>query len=695
MTNYTFEPLSPAEFEILCRDLLQKELNITLDNFMSGRDQGIDLRYSRDPRQTIIVQCKRYLTTYSQLKRELTEEAKKVKGLKPKRYILMTSLPLSPLRKKAIQKLFAPYIQSPDDIYGKENINNLLGKFPEIEKQHYKLWFSSVNILNKILHSDIVNKTRLEEEDIRKTVSIFAENESYPRAMEVFKESGFVVISGAPGVGKTTLARMLIFKMMAEEKYQQFIFVSRDINEAFSLLEDDTSQLFFFDDFLGRSYFEKNLERNEETDLVRFIDKIVRSKNKALILTTREYILQQAQSQYSDLKSKSVEHNKYVIDLGSYTKKVKASILYNHLHNAGLPGEYIIKLLDDQSYKTLINHRNYNPRLIESILKEEPWKEVEINNFSQTLISYFDDPLKIWKDVFENGISANAKTVLKIMFTMETSISYDCLYNLFEKNLRYLQRAYDYHDFESALKELDGTFITTYKVEDSIKVSYQNPSIFDFLFSYYSKERRDDLVPIIQNALYLDQIVHRFTAINPTFKLGRIQVTPKLLDVIAQKIIEGLDKLPWSEESVSASKRHIFSFRNTPKFTQVLDTLLFTLDLKENSTLRSYLLQQFIKENSVFAAKNAETYSQIDLLKYFVEELDDEQRAEAIDKAARSICSYEDVDYFLGLEDEADLAESFAEWMADNSLSEITTEIVAEEICNLDSDIHKKYDSSP
>ena len=72
MTNYTFEPLSPAEFEILCRDLLQKELNITLDNFMSGRDQGIDLRYSRDPRQTIIVQCKRYLTTYSQLKRELT-----------------------------------------------------------------------------------------------------------------------------------------------------------------------------------------------------------------------------------------------------------------------------------------------------------------------------------------------------------------------------------------------------------------------------------------------------------------------------------------------------------------------------------------------------------------------------------------------------------------------------------------------
>ena len=36
-------------------------------------------------------------------------------------------------------------------------------------------------------------------------------------------------------------------------------------------------------------------------------------------------------------------------------------------------------------------------------------------------------------------------------------------------------------DFESALKELDGTFIATRKVENSVLVRFQNPSIRDFM----------------------------------------------------------------------------------------------------------------------------------------------------------------------------------------------------------------------
>jgi hypothetical protein len=46
MPNYNFETLSGNEFEILARDLLQEELNIVLESFKSGRDNGIDLRYA-------------------------------------------------------------------------------------------------------------------------------------------------------------------------------------------------------------------------------------------------------------------------------------------------------------------------------------------------------------------------------------------------------------------------------------------------------------------------------------------------------------------------------------------------------------------------------------------------------------------------------------------------------------------------
>ena len=58
MKNYDFLNLSPFEFELLSRDLLQKHFNIFLESFGNGIDQGIDLRCSIT--EKIIIQCKRY-----------------------------------------------------------------------------------------------------------------------------------------------------------------------------------------------------------------------------------------------------------------------------------------------------------------------------------------------------------------------------------------------------------------------------------------------------------------------------------------------------------------------------------------------------------------------------------------------------------------------------------------------------------
>ena len=61
MSNYTFETLSANEFENLVRDLLQEELDIRLESFKTGRDQGIDLRYAPDRDNSLVVQCKHYV----------------------------------------------------------------------------------------------------------------------------------------------------------------------------------------------------------------------------------------------------------------------------------------------------------------------------------------------------------------------------------------------------------------------------------------------------------------------------------------------------------------------------------------------------------------------------------------------------------------------------------------------------------
>ena len=78
MADYDFTAcLSPLDFELLSKDLLEAELGIQLENFSEGRDKGIDLRYApiRGAGRTVfnlasfgvqqkppelIVQCKRY-----------------------------------------------------------------------------------------------------------------------------------------------------------------------------------------------------------------------------------------------------------------------------------------------------------------------------------------------------------------------------------------------------------------------------------------------------------------------------------------------------------------------------------------------------------------------------------------------------------------------------------------------------------
>src|SRR5271166_114739 len=134
MPDYDFSQLSAFDFEMLVHGLLKKEWGrsfegCSLEAFKSGRDRGIDLRYCC-PRfgSKTIIQCKHYVRSpFSKLLSHLkNEEAPKVSALAPDRYVLVTSLGLTPDNKDAIRKVFDPFIKSTGDIIGQTEVNQLL-----------------------------------------------------------------------------------------------------------------------------------------------------------------------------------------------------------------------------------------------------------------------------------------------------------------------------------------------------------------------------------------------------------------------------------------------------------------------------------------------------------------------------------------------------------------------------------------
>ena len=88
--TYDFKTLSPEDFEALIADLFSREFGATLESFKSGKDQGIDLRHSRQlpAKDVTIIQCKRYAQhDFAGLHRTLKAELPKLQELKPTRYI--------------------------------------------------------------------------------------------------------------------------------------------------------------------------------------------------------------------------------------------------------------------------------------------------------------------------------------------------------------------------------------------------------------------------------------------------------------------------------------------------------------------------------------------------------------------------------------------------------------------------------
>ena len=510
MTDYDFRVLQPSEFECFSRDILQARENIFIESFADARDKGIDLRFAYSKDKSCIIQCKRY-KEWKELKGKLKSEVEKVKRLRPQRYILTTSVDLTVEQKDEIVTFFSPFSLAKTDVLSRKDLNNLLAQHPEIEYNYHKLWLASTNILNTIINSATLNWSSFELEKIKTDVRLYVENQSLKIALEILTKNHYVIISGIPGIGKTTLARMLVYTMLAHG-YEEFVYVTDDMDNAAKMFNREKRQIFFFDDFLGsNSFVQKPV--GFENKLITFIDKVRESDHTLFILATREYVLSEAKTHYEKLSLSNIDIAKCTIELEYYTKTIKARILYNHLAEAEIPAKYIDEFLDKRSYHAIINHPNFNPRVIEAIIKEQIWNSIDASGFANKVKGFFDNPIRVWQFAFER-LDIETRYILLVLGTMGSFVRLDDLQEAYRQflvlNHLELGLAYDDVRWRNSLKVLMNCFI---RIESSKKVklvSMYNPSISDFIVFYLIQNPTTARL-LIRGACFTEQLYQIFT----------------------------------------------------------------------------------------------------------------------------------------------------------------------------------------
>lgn len=414
MGGYDLGRLNDKEFEAVAMHMVGFLTGQRLERFKPGKDQGVDGRYFVDPGREVVIQAKHWEKTgINHLLRYLRDrEVPKVIKLAPHRYIFVTSVPLSRADKQAITALFAPHLQAPSDIFGNYDIQDFLRDHTEVAQQHYKLWLCSADVLGMMLNAPIIGRSQFKMEEVLAFAPKYVATKCHDEATRRLDHLGSIIITGEPGIGKSTLAEQLVLNYAAKD-YQVCV-VHDDLRELEGIWAKDRRQVFYFDDFLGRNYLEA-IEGNRDSAILAFMRRVQKDNSKRFILTSRTSILQQGKSLSELFREQNLDEKEFEVRVVDLTAFEKAHILYNHIWFGELSPEFVEQLYVQKRYKVIVAHRNFNPRLIAFITDSHKVAGVPAECYWDYVEAMLKNPRDIWQGFFENQLDAMGRLIVTLV----------------------------------------------------------------------------------------------------------------------------------------------------------------------------------------------------------------------------------------------------------------------------------------